>query len=118
LKAPGMHIILTIAVAAATLASMTVPAAAISRYNTSNMSCNAIRNVLARDHAAILRYPSQHPPGMTLYDRYVSSGRYCFPHQIPERATVPSRDGECPVLHCIAEPDLCDTFGAGGICLD
>jgi hypothetical protein len=64
-------------------------AGAISRYNSSGMSCERIAN-------------------LPLYDRYVRSEAYCGPHQVAEEVTIPSANGQCPVLHCIQEPDPCD----------
>ncbi|MCD2177227.1 hypothetical protein [Rhizobium sp. C1] len=83
-------------------------AGAISRYNSTGMRCERIQGILAREKAAIFRYPSKRVANLPLYDRYVRSGAYCGPHQVPEEVTIPSANGQCPVLHCIDEPDPCD----------
>lgn len=83
-------------------------AGAISRYNSPGLSCQRIHGIIASESAAILRYPSDHVKGLTLYDRYVRNENYCDSNQIAERVTIPSKTGECPVLHCIPRPDPCD----------
>ncbi|MCO6185761.1 hypothetical protein [Rhizobium sp. L1K21] len=85
-------------------------ALAISRYETQSMTCGQIRTALDREGAAILRYPSEHTPGLTLYDRYVGRQNACGPHEVTQRTDVPAKDGSCPVLRCIDEPDRCDLF--------
>lgn len=91
---------------AATLAAS--EAGAISRYNSTGMSCERIHGILASQKAAIFRYPSKRVANLPLYDRYVRSEAYCGPHQVAEEVTIPSANGQCPVLHCIQEPDPCD----------
>lgn len=96
-------------VAAALAATLTASEAdAISRYNSTGMSCERIHGILAREKAAIFRYPSTRVANLPLYDRYVRSEGYCGPHQVAEQVTIPSASGQCPVLHCIQEPDPCD----------
>lgn len=85
-------------------------ASAISRYTSTGMSCERIQGILRSERAAIFRYPSKRVANLQLYDRYVRSGAFCGPHQIPENVTIPSANGECPVLHCIDEPDPCDSL--------
>ena len=97
--------------AAATLV-MAEPASAISRYNSPGLSCARIHDILASERAAVFRYPSTRVRNLTLYDRYVRNSSYCDPHQISERVTIPCKDGDCPVLHCIQAPDPCDDIFA------
>jgi hypothetical protein len=87
---------------ALTLAIAATPALAISRYNTTQMQCAAIQSKLAREGAAILRYPSKNVAGLTLYDRYVRDSGYCdYPREYAKRVTVPARDtSACPVRLC------------------
>jgi hypothetical protein len=101
-----------VAASALVLAMSAGEAAAISRYNSPGLSCQRLHGILAAQGAAVLRYPSTRTKGLTLYDRYVRSEAYCDPHQIVERVTIPSADGECPVLHCIQAPDPCDDIMA------
>ena len=91
-----------IAVAAALpLLAMSSPASAISRVQTTGKTCAAIGQILSREGAAILRYPSKRTPGITLYDRYVANANSCLQGEITQRATVPTRDtNSCAVLKC------------------
>lgn len=74
---------------------------AIGKYNISGMTCGQVQAIIAREHAAILRYPSRRNPGLTLYDRYVSNGSYCATEEYAKYTTVPTRDDKtCPVYYC------------------
>ncbi|MCO5730669.1 hypothetical protein [Rhizobium sp. SSA_523] len=87
------------------------PAEAISRYNSRSMSCEAVQSTLAREGAAVLRYPGR--SGATLYDRYVASNRFCTIDDVADETTIPTRDREdCPVLHCVKRPtpEDCGSF--------
>lgn len=76
-------------------------AAAISRYTSTTLTCEAARDKVLREGAVIFRHGSTRVPGMTLYDRFVRGARYCNSHEIPVRATVPTRDRDrCPMLVC------------------
>jgi hypothetical protein len=87
------------------------PAVAISRYNSTGMSCAAVQRAIAREGAVILRYPSRNVRGMTLYDRYVADSGLCDGHEFADRATVPTADTpRCPVLACKRRPDPQDCF--------
>ena len=86
-----------------TIATMTLaePAFAISRYNSTSLTCDQVRQRLVNEGAAILRYPSTRVKDMTLYDRYVTRNAMCDPHEYADRAYVPTRDTDrCPVLNC------------------
>ena len=77
------------------------PALAISRYNTLSLTCEAARQKVINEGAAILRYPSTRGKGMTLYDRYVTRNEQCDAHEDAEASYVPTRDNaRCPVLNC------------------
>jgi len=106
----------TFAVMFAVLAAS--PAAAISRYNTTGMSCAAVQSAIDREGAAILRYPSTRVRNMTLYDRYVRSDRQCDTGEYAADSSVPTRDAKnCPVYKC--EPrtnDRCSPFSFGRDC--
>ena len=82
-------------------------ASAISRYDIDNMSCGKVHAIIQAQGAAILRYRSRRT-GITLYDRYVSSRRYCPSSQVIEYVSVPTSDrASCPVNRCIElEPDF------------
>jgi hypothetical protein len=81
-------------------------ASAISRYNIDRMSCDRVHAIIESEGAAILRYRGR--SGLTLYDRYVSSRRYCPGSQTTETVGVPTADvRSCPVDHCV-EIDIFD----------
>lgn len=87
------------------------PALAISRYNSTGMSCAAVQRTIAREGAVILRYPSRNRARLTLYDRYVADSRFCDGHEFADRATVPTADTpSCPVRACKRRPDPEDCF--------
>ncbi|MFC5386060.1 hypothetical protein ACFPLB_08790 [Aquamicrobium segne] len=76
-------------------------AQAISRYDPTRMSCEAVQARVAREGAVILRYGSPHNPSLPLYDRYVRDSRFCPAGQVRARATVPSADMRaCTVYKC------------------
>lgn len=74
-------------------------ALAISRYNSGSMTCSAIHDTLARERAAIFRYPSS-TSGVQLYDRYVSGSVQCTAGTEARQSVIPSRDGGCAVVSC------------------
>lgn len=90
---------LAIMTTAATLLAQ--PASAISRYNSTALTCDQVRQRVINEGAVILRYPSTRVTGMTLFDRYVTRNALCDPHEYAERAYVPTQDTDrCPVLNC------------------
>lgn len=102
---PKLGIALFAVAATLTLAG---PASAISRIQTTGQSCAAIKQMLANEGAAILRYPSRRTPGITLYDRYVANANSCLQGEVMQRASVPAKDtNSCPVLRCF-RPDYDD----------
>ena len=82
------------------------PALAISRYNSESMSCQAAQDVVQREGAVILRYPSKQVPGLELYDRYVANTAYCDPDRYAKQEYVPTADTRhCVVLACAQRSD-------------
>lgn len=83
----------------AVLAATAGPAGAITRVETTQHDCSAIRATLIREGAAILRYTSKR--GLPLYDRYVSSSLMCESPAVGAWARVPARDTKsCRVIRC------------------
>lgn len=79
----------------------TLPAQAISRYESMSMSCDQAQARIAREGAVILRYKSQRDPSLQLYDRYVESARWCAVGEYAKLEVVPTADTRsCPVLRC------------------
>lgn len=74
-------------------------AMAISRVEARTRSCAAIQDMIAKERAIILRYPSR-DGRMTLYDRYVVGTPQCGSGFYASRAYVPASDGSCPVYNC------------------
>lgn len=83
----------------AVFAATAGPAGAITRVETTQHDCSAIRGTLIREGAAILRYTSKR--GLPLYDRYVSSSLMCDSPSVGAWARVPARDtNSCRVIRC------------------
>ena len=91
------------AVVALTAVSSAVPANAITRVETTNSDCSAIRATLIREGEAILRHTSKR--GLPIYDRYVSTSRLCQRPSVGVWARVPARDTKsCRVIRCNPTP--------------
>ena len=60
------------------------PAHAITRYNSTSMSCEEVRATIRRDGAAIMRYRSPRNPSLQLYGRYVRDDRFCQQEEAAE----------------------------------
>lgn len=79
----------------------TIPAHAISRYNSEAMSCGQAQAAVVGEGAVILRYSSPRNPSLTLYDRYVAHSGYCQINEYAKAAWVPTADTpSCPVYVC------------------
>lgn len=100
----------TLILAAALMFSGT--AEAISRYNSTTLSCAAARSHVATEGAVIFRYPSIRNPGLTLYDRFVAHRGFCSWSETTTAKSVPTVDGECTLLACRQTNDH-DFFGRG-----
>ncbi|MBW8636546.1 hypothetical protein K1W69_05025 [Hoeflea sp. WL0058] len=87
-----------LAICAATIA---MPAHALSRYDSTRLSCARIQEILKSEGAAVLRYPSPRIPALTLYDTYAFHSGYCGYDQYAKPSYVPSQDRKrCPVRVC------------------
>mgnify|MGYP001826662620 FL=1 len=83
------------------LVAISMPAHAISRYNTPSLTCDRIQTILRTENAAILRFPSPRIADLTLYDVYVSHERYCDYGEFGKTAYVPAQDTrQCRVTEC------------------
>ncbi len=94
-----MYKIMTAALA---LTVSATAAQAISRHNSTSLSCQRIQSIIQEEGAAIMRYQSTRNPSLRLYDRYVSNGAFCDTEKYPVRATIPAADtNQCIVFRCV-----------------
>lgn len=85
---------------AACLSLIAAEAQAISRYNSTSMSCARLQGTVRSEGAVILRWVSP-TSGVQRYDRFVSDDRFCPAEQEAWITTVPSSDNKsCRVYHC------------------
>jgi hypothetical protein len=76
------------------------PAQAISRYESLGQSCASVQQIVSREQAVLLRYPSK-SGNVILYDRYVADDGQCGTGSYAARTSVPTRDNPmCPVYNC------------------
>ena len=91
---------ITIALLMGALASS---ATAMSRQESSLMSCAVLHQVLAKDGAMVLRHYSGQVRKIEVYDRYVTNSMSCAGQGRMSATTVPTSDNlECPVAFCNA----------------
>ncbi len=89
-------------------------AQAISRYDSTKLSCARIQAIIDSQGAAIMRYPSTRVRGLVLYDRYVRNGALCMVGEAATLRYIPAADTKrCPVYAC-ASFDLDDNFPFSG----
>lgn len=88
-----------VVLAVAGLALLATEAHAISRYNSTSMSCDRIRATVRSEGAVILRWRGN--SGVQRYGRFVADGRFCESSTRAEISYVPSKDRKsCPVREC------------------
>jgi hypothetical protein len=74
-------------------------APAISRYNSTGMSCAEVRARIEQSGAVIMRYRSR--GGDPLFGRYVPDKLFCPASMQPKYKYIPTADlSQCPVLEC------------------
>ena len=77
-------------------------ASAISRYQTTSMSCARVQAAVENDGTAILRYPAPDNPSLLLFDRYVRDRTFCSSSQRADLRSVPTADTpNCRVRKCV-----------------
>jgi len=83
------------------LSLVAAEAQAISRYDTTGMSCGQVQSAIENEGAVILRYRSPRDPSATRFDRYVRDRQYCRHNERAETTMVPTADRRaCPVREC------------------
>lgn len=81
------------------LSLLAFDASAISRYNSTSMSCAEVQDTIVRDGAAIMRWRSA--SGVQRYNRFVADDSFCPSAEIAEWTNIPSADRRsCSVLEC------------------
>jgi hypothetical protein len=99
---PNRRLTMRIALIALCLAATALPAHAISRYNSMQLSCEAAQDRIQDEGAVILRYQSKRVKGLPLYDRYVAHGGFCQTNEYAKLEVVPTADtNRCRVLKCM-----------------
>ena len=78
-----------------------MPAQAISRYDSTAMSCGEVQATIHADGAAIMRYQSTLNPSLPLFGRYVRSDLYCEFDEWANTVYIPASDARhCAVYEC------------------
>jgi hypothetical protein len=86
---------------AAAVLLVSLPANAISRYNSTTMSCDEVKGTIRQDGEAIMRYNSPRNPSLQLDGRYVRNDLFCRQSERAETVFIPSADRRsCPVYEC------------------
>ena len=89
------------------LSLLAADALAISRYDSTRMSCAQVRGTIQSEGAAIMRWRSARVANLPLYGRYVRDGSYCGYAEYADTVYIPTADRRsCPVYECKQiEPD-------------
>ena len=91
---------------AATMLLVSLPANAISRYNSTGMSCDEVKGTIRQDGEAIMRYRSARNPSLQLYGRYVRNDLFCRQSERAETVFIPSAGSRTPGLFTSASPSM------------
>lgn len=82
------------------LAMSAADAQAISRYDSTGMSCAQAQGAVQNEGAVILRWKSP-TSGVQRYDRFVRNDGFCAAGEEASLTTVPTADARsCPVYNC------------------
>jgi|CXWK01.1.fsa_nt_gi hypothetical protein len=82
-------------------------ASATSRYQTMQLSCVDVQEIVQEEGTAILRWRSRRNPSLPIYGKYVSDSRFCESNEVATFATVPTKDmRSCAVRKCIQREPL------------
>ncbi|MDM9648691.1 hypothetical protein [Rhizobium sp. S163] len=75
-------------------------ASAIERRPAASLTCGMAKDIVDRDGAVILRYPSERIAGLTLYDRYVRNEHQCDTNQTIPKQIQTADDTTCELSIC------------------
>lgn len=88
---------------------------AISRYNSMSLTCAQVKAIVSSEGAVIIRYPSKHTRGLTLYNRFVKNARWCQPDEYAARKSIPTADqNSCRLRYCKVREIERDIWHNGG----
>ena len=97
------------------LSLVSLDAHAISRYNSTSMSCGEAKATVREEGAVILRWRS--PRGIQRYGRFVAHNGFCRSGERAEISYVPTADRQsCAVRECKyydPDDDIIFRFGRG-----
>jgi hypothetical protein len=80
---------------------LALPAYAIQRYDSDNLSCAQVKGIIYGDGAAIIRYRSTFNPRLQLYERYVRNDLFCEYEERTKTVFIPTADTRnCAVYKC------------------
>lgn len=83
------------------LSLVSAEAQAISRYNSTSMTCNRVKATVRQEGAVIMRWRSTRNPSLQRYGRFVANGTFCAGSMRAETSYIPTSDRRsCPVLEC------------------
>ncbi len=83
------------------LSLVSLDAQAISRYNSTSMSCDEVRARIRHEGAVIMRWRSPRNPSIQRYGRFVAHDGFCPASEIAETTWIPAADTQsCPVYEC------------------
>ncbi len=83
------------------LAILPAQAHAVSRLNPTSVPCAKVQAFVRSQGAVILRWQSARVPGLPLFGRYVSDGRFCSDQEYAKLTVVPASDTrQCRVKVC------------------
>jgi hypothetical protein len=78
-----------------------IEAHAISRYNSTSMTCDEVKAAVGAEGEAILRWRSTTVPGLQRYGRFVSSQEFCRMSERAETSYIPTADRKsCALSEC------------------
>jgi hypothetical protein len=82
------------------LSLVSVEAHAISRYNSTSLSCGEARAIIRDEGAAIMRWTSPRNPGLPLFGRFVYHDGFCAESERAETTFIPTADRSCALYEC------------------
>ncbi len=83
------------------LSLATAEAHAISRYQSTSMSCAEAKATVRGEGEAIMRWTSITNPGLPRFGRFVSDRRFCSANERAETSYIPTADRKsCALREC------------------